>query len=127
MTTREQLLQYASGRKEREGVFPIYQISLFEHPNKAEVYPSGKKSGFPDLGAANDMGFYYDLDDAIWAMNHNDADIQEHCYHAGFILCKFPGLYQAVGRDLRMYFVWDEEKEGFFQQEEPAIFAHLAY
>ena len=74
---------------------PIFEIMLFEYPNKEMIY------------------------------HKPNDDIQETCYHAGFILCRFPGLYQAALS--RMYFLWNEEKKGFFEAEEPEIFKHVAY
>lgn len=124
MTTRESINRVI---EDRDGARPIFRIMVFEHPCKEHVYPTGKHSGFPYLGASDEVGFYYDLDDAIRAMNENWGDIREYTYNAGFILCQFPGLYQSSGLDERMYFVWDEDKEGFFQQEEPEIFKHVAY
>lgn len=107
---------------------PIFEIMLFEYPNKEMIYhkPEGDvHSGWPDTGCIDDMGFYYELDTAIQAMNENWCDIQETCYYAGFILCRFPGVYYAGTS--RMYFLWDDEKEGFFEAEEPEIFKHVAY
>ena len=109
---------------------PIFEIMVFEHPNKEITYMRLGNvicSGYPDTGGENHMGFYYKLDTAIKAMNENWADIQEHCFHAGFILCRFPGLYQSVIKEARMYFLWDEERKGFFEAEEPKIFEHVAY
>ena len=107
---------------------PIFEIMLFEYPNKEMIYhkPEGDiPSGWPDTGCIDDMGFYYELDTAIQAMNENWCDIQETCYYAGFIVCRFPGLYYAGIS--RMYFLWDQEKDGFFEAEEPEIFKHVAY
>jgi len=109
---------------------PIFEIVVFENPDKELIYhkPEGDTySGFPDTGGENYMGFYYDLDTAIKAMNENWADIQECCFRAGFVLCHFPGLYQSAGKEQRIYFLWDEEKKGFFEAEEPNIFRHVAY
>jgi len=108
---------------------PIFEIMLFEYPNKEMIYhkPEGDvPSGWPDTGCIDHIGFYYELDTAIQAMNENWCDIQETCYYAGFILCRFPGLYSYAGIS-RMYFLWDKEKEGFFEAEEPVIFKHIAY
>ena len=107
---------------------PIFEIMVFEYPDKETIYhkPEGDvPSGLPDIGCVNHAGFYYELDTAIQAMNENWCDIQETCYYAGFILCRFPGVYQASLS--RMYFLWDNEKEGFFEAEEPEIFKHCAY
>lgn len=79
---------------------PIYEIVLFEHPDKELVYHrdgTDVHSGFPDADI-NPMGFYYELDTAIEAMHGNWLDIQETVFHAGFILCKYPGLYECAGR-----------------------------
>ena len=107
---------------------PIFEIMVFEYPDKEMTYPTTNgnvRSGWPDTGCIDHVGFYYELDTAIQAMNENWCDIRETCYHAGFILCRFPGLYQAALS--RMYFLWDEEKKGFFEAEEPEIFKHVAY
>ena len=109
---------------------PIFEIMVFENPNKELIYHKLEEethSGWPDPGCTSHMGFYYELDTAIKAMNENWADIQEHCFHAGFILCRFPGLYQSVIKEARMYFLWDEERKGFFEAEEPKIFEYIAY
>lgn len=109
---------------------PIFEIMLFEYPNKELIYhkPSGDvPSGFPDTGCTGNMGFYYELDTAIQAMNENWCDIQDYCYYAGFILCHFPGIYNEATQDARMYFLWDKENKGFFEVKEPEIFKHIAY
>ena len=109
---------------------PIFEIMVFEYPDKELIYhkPEGEvHSGYPDTGCVNHVGFYYELDTAIQAMNENWCDIQETVYHAGFILCRFPGLYNSALTEHRLYFLWDEEKKGFFEAEEPKIFEHVAY
>ena len=53
---------------------PIFEIMVFEHPNKELTYqrPDGiTYSGYPDTGCVDRMGFYYELDTAIQAMNEN--------------------------------------------------------
>ena len=128
MITKEHILETVS----QEQILhpdhkPIYEIMMIQHADKELVYPTGKHSGFPDTGCTAVMGFYYDLDDAEEAVASNGCDIHEHLYNAAFILARFPGLYQAVGNDMRLYFVWDKENEIFVQKEEPKIFAHIAY
>ena len=131
MTTKEQLLEYVEKTREQRGNNPddkpIFSLYLFEKPNAELISKNGKPTGFPDTGDAYEPGFYYNLDWAIEAMNENTCDIRETCYNAGFILCRFQGMYDCVGTYGRMYFVWNNEKKGFFQQEEPKIFAHSAY
>lgn len=116
--------------KENKILKPIFEIMLFEKPNSEKIYHKSfgdVKSGFPDEGCQATMGFYYELDTTIQAMNENWGDIQETCYYAGFILCRFPGVYNSVGREGRIYFLWDDERQGFFEAEEPEIFKHIAY
>lgn len=105
---------------------PIYDIIMMEHANKELVYPTGKHSGFPDMGATNSVGFYYDLQDAIDALHCNACDIREYVYDAAFILIREPGLYNACGSDTRKYFVWNDELHGFYEADEPNIFKHIA-
>lgn len=106
---------------------PIYELMLFEYPNKELIYPTDKRSGFPDLGATMTAGYYHDLSDAIESMHVNNCDIRECVYNAGFILCRFPGMYQSVDKNWRIYFVWNEELQGFYEAEEPVVFKHIAY
>ena len=134
MVTKDDLLEYVLYTKDHRGNIqndnPIFSLFLFTKPNSERIYNINgveKPSGFPDTGSSYEPGFYYDLDAAIEAMNENAGDIRETCYNAGFILCRFQGLYDGCGTWARMYFVWDEEKQGFFQQEEPKIFQHIAY
>ena len=123
---------YQEKYKDKDGNIPnpIFEIMLFEYPNKEITYPTSKGnvcSGWPDTGCVANMGFYYELDTAIQAMNENWCDIQEMCYYAGFIICRFPGIYNSVGCEGRIYFFWDNERQGFFEAEEPEIFKHIVY
>lgn len=105
----------------RSDAQPIYVILLFTNPgDKLD------ELGFPDRGISDVPAFYYELDTAIQCMNENWADIQDHCFCAGFILARFPGTYPYCGKEARMYFLWDSERTGFFEAEEPESFAHLS-
>ena len=123
---------YQEKHKDKNGNVPnpIFEIMLFEHPNKEKIFHKSEEdipSGLPDTGSVDHIGFYYELDTAIQVMNENWCDIQETVYHAGFVLCRFPGLYNSALTEHRMYFLWDDKKEGFFEAEEPEIFKHVAY
>lgn len=131
MDGEKRILEYIDLYKQQGRGYanPIFEIVLFEHPSKEMmVVKDGKEiaSGLPDANL-NSMGYYYDLFTAVQALNENWADIQEHCFHAGFIFCRFPGLYNCVGTYARIYFLWDEERKGFFEAEEPEIFKHVEY
>ena len=131
MNGERKLLEYIDWYKQRGRGYavPIFEIMLFEHPNKERVFiKDGRElaSGLPDANL-NSMGFYYDLFTAVQAMNENWGNIQENCFHAGFIFCRFPGLYNSVTSEARIYFLWDDERRGFFEAEEPKIFERIAY
>ena len=107
---------------------PIYYIMLFEHPDKQVIGNTGRPLGWPDLGATDWPGFYYSLEDAIDALECNAADMRETIYNAGFVLVHYPGMYNnAAGSRERLYFLWDESRQGYYQTEEPDIFQHIAF
>ena len=128
MTTTESILKTVAEISEKRKTHPIYQIMLLaETGEEEEIYDNGTHSGFPKTGMLDYPGFYYELETAIQAMNENWCDMRETIFDAGFILVHYPGLYDCAGTDHRMYFKWDEEKQGYFQAEEPPLFAHSAY
>ena len=110
-----------------DDIRPIFEILLFENPDKELISKTGDPTGFPDFGTEDRTGFYYKLDDAISAVHENRLDIRDGgSFNAGFILCKFPGLYGCADTLHRLYFLWDEEKQGFYETDEPPIFSNLA-
>ena len=130
MTTVEDIVKYVEERKEIIGFSPIFEIVMVQNNGKEQVYEKDGKiihSGFPDMGTTSIVGYYYDIDTAICALNENWGDIRATIFDGAFILVKFPGLYDSCGLEQRMWFVWDEEKQGYYQQEEPRIFANLGY
>lgn len=130
MTTREDLLKYVErGDHKHEDIRytqPIFEIIMFEYAEEG-VRSDGTPNGWPDTGAEDHPGFYYDLDDAIEALHTNCCDLREYVYDVAMIVCRFPGLYDCAGQDARMYFTWNDEKQGYFEAEEPECFAHIAY
>ena len=128
MTTKEDVLAYVTEQQKQVHLTsyrPIYAIFMIEHADKELVYPNGKHSGFPDMGASSEIGFYHSIDSAINALESNACDLRETIYDAGFILCRFPGLYDSSPTEARMYFVWDDDEECYIQKEEPLIFKHI--
>lgn len=108
-----------------EVIKPIFEILVFEKPNE-ELMFNGKQSGFPDMGAQDNVGFYYEFHAAYEAIKENICDIHETVYDAAFLICRFPGLYNPVSSEGRIYFVWDDAKGGYNEAEEPEIFKHIA-
>ena len=113
---------------------PVYVLMMFENPDKKWVNPeNGREIHLPDTGQTYEPGFYYELDRAIEAMHKNIGDIRHNgdiretgvIYNAGFIIPRFPGLYKST--TTKMYFVWDPEREGFFEKEAPLFFRNIGY
>lgn len=130
MTTAESIKKYVQEMQGQAGSSPepIYSIFMMQNRGRELVYPDGRRSGFPDTGSVMDAGFYNVLDDAIQAVEENSCDIREFTYNSAFVLTHFPGVYNnSCGKEGRMYFEWDEDKEGYVQKEEPEIFGHVAY
>lgn len=123
MTKIEDILNYVKSAETE----PIYEIFCIENPDKELIYKDGQYSGLPDIGNSYSPGFFYDIYTARHFVKHNLGDIHETCYDACFILCKFPGIYQSVCKDSRMYFVFNHETKEYEQKEEPDIFSHIAY
>lgn len=132
MTKKEDILSYIEWKKSKceldnfKFQNPIFVVFMIQNANKEMVLKNGKASGMPDFGCRESVGFYYELDSAIQALETNSCDIRECVYDAGFVLCVFPGLYESATQNQRMFFVWDDEKNGYVQSEEPSFFAHIA-
>jgi hypothetical protein len=130
MTTPEMIKTFVANQlSKHDGQNPIYIIMMLEKPGNEEIIYNKNgvltPSGFPDPGATDEVGFYYELATAIDAITNNWCDIQDHAYQAAFLLCKFPGLYTTTTTKSRMYFVWDQTTQTFIQQEEPVLYKHI--
>ena len=131
MNRVEDILKRIDWTGECDGNHPIFQILMVEHPDKEimSVQKDGTStgSGFPDLGCTHNAGFFYSLQEAVYAVVTNECDIRETCYNAAFILCKFQGLYSSCTASTRMYFVWDNDVDQFVQKDEPNFFRHIVF
>jgi len=120
MVTSADMLAYVNEKMSERSAgkydMPIYQIILYEHCVNADN--TCNFWGY-DYGWYDSPGYFHDLSDAISAMNNNLGDIHESMFNAGYIICRFQGLYCLCAPEARMYFEWDEERQGFFQKEEP--------
>ena len=130
MITKEQLLETIRNDKAcQNGLEPIFSILLMTKSGNDELIfqREGKEvpSGWPDFGDFEEVGFFYDIDSAVRAVHENWADIQDQAFHAAFILCRFPGLYNRTHKGMRMYFRWDPDAGCFVQQEEPPFWGHI--
>lgn len=103
---------------------PIYQILMIEKPDSELYLNDGRPMGLPDFGDTRDVGFFYELETAVQALNENWGDVQDGgIYHAAYILKHEPGIYPAAYKEDedRWYFLWDQEKQGYFQAKQPKL------
>lgn len=126
MTKKEDILDFVGWKKSKGAQDPIFVVYMVQNANKEMILRDGRPSGFPDFGHCENVGFYYDIDSAIHALETNSCDIREYLYDAGFVLCRFPGLYESAIPKERMFFVWNEEQGGFTQAEESPFMLHVA-
>lgn len=99
---------------------PIYDIVMIQHIDKVAIGSNGKELDSPDYGTIESLGFYYEYETAVRALHENWADINEAGLFSGaWIEMKFPGLYPYLGKEYRQFFIWDEERGGYFEAEEP--------
>ena len=110
----------------RTGKQPIFEILLIVDPDKPLLDTVGNDTGMPDLSDSFVPGFYFKIDDAVKVMHTNMCDIHEDRYAGGFVLCRYPGVYDEIGPDRRLFFRWDEEKKGYVEDEEPDSFEYIS-
>ena len=130
MTSKETLLFYAEEwmKYNPKSKKPEYLIYTVVHPyRKGEFYVPwlGRMVVFTEPGVVEDASFYgvhRDLDKAVSFLNENRMAVQDGCFFGAFILLRFPDIPPFNTVDTRMFFCWDEEKRGFFQEEEPDFF-----
>lgn len=101
----------------------IYEIYMFDEGtyNSINALCDGHINESKDYTGFNleSVGWFPELEQAVKALNNNYGDLHEdQFYKYAFILFKEPGLYKSCGANKRMFFVWNEEKQGFYQEEE---------
>lgn len=130
MTTREDLLKLAEEWKKANSKSkkPLYIIYTLDYPYSQVTYYVpwlGCDATFPSPGIVEDHSFSIrtdDLDKAIHYLNENGNGVQDGCFWGAFILMQYPDIMPFNTTETRMFFRWDEKKQGFFQEEEPEPF-----
>lgn len=87
-----------------EKIYCIYVMSEPWHIND---------KGFPDCGRKECVGFYYDEEDAVRAVEENWGDIQDHYALAAEIIPTKPGIYPYTPKEECYYYLWDAEAQIF--------------
>lgn len=126
MSTRENVVIHVEEKADpMVGFVPIYEIVLFKKIGE-QIMRLSDRLGFADISDFKNMGFYYELDEAISVMHENRCDIGEHCFNCGFVLVHWPGVYNNnADKNERLFFEWDKEKAGFYEADEPLMFDHF--
>lgn len=92
---------------------PIYEIYVYEEPWTLN------KHGFYDYGISERVGFYYEKETAIKAVEENWCDLQDHYAHAAMVKEVTPGLYPLIPRSKCWYYIWNPYTEKFERAEVP--------
>ena len=92
---------------------PIYEIHVYSREWTID------EKGWPEYGIDKCVGFYYEKETAIRAVEENWCDLQDHYVHAALIKEIAPGLYPCPPRSKCIYYVWNEEKEKFEKAKIP--------
>ena len=130
MTTREDLLRLAEEWKKAnpKSKKPRYIVYTFDYPySKVTYYVPwlGREVTFPSPGIVEDASFDLwtsDLDKAINYLNENGNGVEDGVFRGAFILMQIPDIMPFNTTETRMFFRWNEKKQGFFQEEEPEPF-----
>lgn len=82
-----------------------------------------KKSGFPDFGDSNTVGFFYEKEKALDAVHNNAGDINETIYDYAIVEEVEPGLYPCS--TVRWLYKFDYKTKQYNPIEEPEILSHM--
>lgn len=84
---------------------PIYEVLVY-----SELWQVNEQ-GFFDFGTEERVGFYYEKETAIRAVEENWCNIQDHYAKAAAIRTVIPGLYQAPPLRTYLYYVWNSNTQ----------------
>lgn len=88
----------------------MYFITCFEH------FPD-ENDKFLDHGDVRVFGYYDNFEECVKALNENRCNMFEGCYDYAVVEKIGSGIYAQV--ELKRYFKFDKEKDGFFEIETP--------
>lgn len=94
----------------------MYFITCFQKLGEDEL-------GRFEAGAIRTFGYYEELEDAKNALSENIGDMHECLYEYGVIEEIGEGIHYFAHN--RWFFKYDEEKDGFFEIEEPKEVNHI--
>ena len=83
------------------------------------------KYGIRDYGSVRTWGFYKDKDRAIEALHTNVTDMCETCYNFAVLEEIEEGICRYCGKEDRIFFKNDIEKNGYYESDEPDSFSGI--
>ena len=89
------------------GEQPIYEIYVYSKEWTID------ELGWVDYGSSERVGFYYEEETAIKAVEENWCDIQGLYAHAALIQKITPGLYPHPPKSACRYYIWNSKQERF--------------
>lgn len=93
----------------------IYEISVLRFPITIT------ENGWPDYGHEEQVGYYFDKETAIKAVEENWADIQDNWAEAALIRPLREGLYPFYEAKDLLYFIWNKEEDRFVAAKLPDL------
>ena len=90
---------------------PIYEVCVMEMPYYIN------ESGFIECGIFERVGFYYEEETALRAVQENWCNIQDHYARAATVRKVIPGLYPNI--EILYYFLWNQQTQNFELTEMP--------
>ena len=79
--------------------------------------------GWPEFGCSRTWGFYEDRGTAVQALHENWIDMHETCYDYA-VIEKYAEGISHYEFDSRQWFKFDQEREGYFESDEPECVKH---
>ena len=92
---------------------PIYEIHVYSQEWTVD------KKGWLEYGTDECVGFYYEKETAIRAVEENWCDLQDHYARAALIKEITPGLYPHPPRSKCIYYIWNKEEKKFEKAKIP--------
>ena len=92
---------------------PIYEVLVYSHPWHLDEHQ------LIDFGAEERVGFYYEKETAIRAIEENWCDLQDHYARAAAVREIKPGLYQYPPFSTYIYYLWNTESQRWERTEVP--------
>lgn len=92
---------------------PIYEVLVYSHPWSLDEH------NLINFGSEERVGFYYEKETAMRAIEENWCDLQDHYARAAAVREILPGLYQYPLFSTYIYYLWNVESQKWERAEVP--------